>query len=176
MYYCNVNRDTTVKGLIITGQGKHFSLGLDVDFLGNQTEEYMEDFRAKNAQLYWRLFVFPIPTVAVMNGKLSEPPHEISKNVICATRKSSDQTDQSLCWSLEYFMTVKLLTEQTLEFLSLTRGCTGSSESTFVKMPNCWKSHVAAHLIIFSWSHVRQHSLSQSFYNTSIHKDPAQHH
>ena len=71
LYYCNVNRDTTVKGLIITGQGKHFSLGLDVDFLGNQTEEYMEDFRAKNAKLYWRLFVFPIPTVAVMNGKLS---------------------------------------------------------------------------------------------------------
>ena len=28
------------------------------------------------------------------------------------------QTDQSLCWSLEYFMTVKLLTEHHLEFLS----------------------------------------------------------
>ena len=55
------------------------------------------------------------------------------------------QTDQSLCWSLEYSMIVKLLTEQTLEFLSLTRGCTGSSESTLVKMPHCWKSHVAAH-------------------------------
>ena len=71
LYYCYVNRDTTVKGLIVTGQGKHFSLGLDVDFLVNQTEEYLEDFRAKNARLYWRLFVFPIPTVAVMNGKLS---------------------------------------------------------------------------------------------------------
>ena len=43
-------------------------------------------------------------------------------------------------------MTVKLLTEQHLEFLSLTGGCTGSSESTFVKMPHCWKSHVAAHI------------------------------
>ena len=60
------------------------------------------------------------------------------------------QTDQSLCWSLEYSMTVKLLTEQFLEFLSLTRGCTGPSESTLVKMPHCWKSHVTAHLwIIF---------------------------
>ena len=56
------------------------------------------------------------------------------------------QTDQSLCWSLEYSMTVKLLTEQTLEFLSLTRGCTGLSESTLVKMPHCWKSHAAAHI------------------------------
>ena len=51
------------------------------------------------------------------------------------------QTDQSLCCSLEYSMIVKLLTAQTLEFLSLTRGCTGSSESTLVKMPHCWKSH-----------------------------------
>ena len=44
-------------------------------------------------------------------------------------------------------MAVKLLTEQNLEFLSLTRGCTGFSESTLVKMPHCWKSHVTAHLI-----------------------------
>ena len=43
-------------------------------------------------------------------------------------------------------MTVKLLTEQHLEFLSLKGGCTGSSESTLVKMPHCWKSRVAAHM------------------------------
>ena len=42
-------------------------------------------------------------------------------------------------------MTVKLLTEHHLEFLSLKRGCTGSSESTLVKIPHCWKSHVATH-------------------------------
>ena len=44
-------------------------------------------------------------------------------------------------------MTVKLLREHNLEFLGLTRGCTGLSESTLVKMPHCWKSHVAAHVI-----------------------------
>ena len=43
-------------------------------------------------------------------------------------------------------MIVKLLTEQHLEFLSLKGGCTGSSESTLVNMPHCWKSHVTAHL------------------------------
>ena len=43
-------------------------------------------------------------------------------------------------------MTVKLLTEHHLEFLSLKGGCTGSSESTFVKIPHCWKSHVMAHI------------------------------
>ena len=42
-------------------------------------------------------------------------------------------------------MTVKLSTEKRLEFLSLKGGCTGSSESTFVRMPHYWKSHVTAH-------------------------------
>ena len=35
------------------------------------------------------------------------------------------QSDQSLCYLLEYSMTVKLLTEQRLEFLSLQGGCIG---------------------------------------------------
>ena len=46
-------------------------------------------------------------------------------------------------------MTVKLLTEQHLEFLSLKGSCTGSSESTLVKMPHCWKSHVNAQIFYF---------------------------
>ena len=60
------------------------------------------------------------------------------------------QSNQSLCKSLEYFITVKLLTEQHLEFLSLKGGCTGSSESTLVKMPHRWKLHVAAHMSLVS--------------------------
>ena len=43
-------------------------------------------------------------------------------------------------------MIVKLLTEHHLELLSLKGGCTGSNESTLVKMPHCWKSHATAHL------------------------------
>ena len=43
-------------------------------------------------------------------------------------------------------MSVKPLTEQHLEFLSLKEGYTGSSESTHIKMPHCWKSHVTAHI------------------------------
>ena len=58
------------------------------------------------------------------------------------------QSDQSLCLSLEYSTIVKLLTERHLEFLSLKGGCTGSSESTLVKMSNCWKSHALAHLVL----------------------------
>ena len=43
-------------------------------------------------------------------------------------------------------MVVKLLTEHHLKFLSLTGGCRGSSESTLVKMSNCWKSHATAQI------------------------------
>ena len=43
-------------------------------------------------------------------------------------------------------MIVKLLTEHHLKFLSIKGGCAGSSESTYVKMPNCWKSHALAQL------------------------------
>ena len=41
-------------------------------------------------------------------------------------------------------MIVKLLTEHHLECLSLKEGCRVLSESTLVKMSNCWKSHAAA--------------------------------
>ena len=68
-----------------------------------------------------------------------EPQHENSNNVVCATTKGSDQPVHTL----EYSMSVTLLTEHHLEFLSLMGGCTGSSESTLVKMPHCWKSHAA---------------------------------
>ena len=59
----------------------------------------------------------------------------ISNNVVCATSKGSDQSAymRSLIrvfarQSLEYSMA-----EQHLEFLSLTGGCTGVSESTPIK-------------------------------------------
>ena len=45
-------------------------------------------------------------------------------------------------------MSVKVLTEHHFEFLSFKGGCRGSSETTRVKMPNCWKSHVTAHYVI----------------------------
>ena len=43
-------------------------------------------------------------------------------------------------------MSVKLLTEHHLEYLSLKGGCKDLSESTLVTMPHCWKSHAAAYL------------------------------
>ena len=52
-------------------------------------------------------------------------------------------------------MSVKLLTEHCLEFVSLKGGCTGSSESTLVKMLHCWKSYVAAQIYYWLRADVR---------------------
>ena len=83
--------------------------------------------------------------------------HDISNNEVCAISKASDQPvhTRSLIRafairSLEFSMNIKLglLTEHHLEKLqiSLKRGRTGSSESTLVKMPHCWKLRVTAQL------------------------------
>ena len=44
-------------------------------------------------------------------------------------------------------MTAEPPTEYHMKSLSLTEGCTGSPESTLLKMPHCWKSRVAAHFL-----------------------------
>ena len=49
-------------------------------------------------------------------------------------------------------MIVKLLTEHHLELLNLEEDCRGSSESTLVKMSNCWKSHTTAHIYVYAFS------------------------
>ena len=46
-------------------------------------------------------------------------------------------------------MIVKLLTEHHLEFLSLKGDCTGTSESTLVKMPYCLKSHATTQIYVW---------------------------
>ena len=71
---------------------------------------------------------------------------EISNNVVCATSKGSDQSARTrnliraFTSGLTSCMTLKLLTEHHLEFLSVKGGCRGLSEFTHVKMPHCWKS------------------------------------
>ena len=81
------------------------------------------------------------------------------------------QSDQSLCQSLEYSIIVKLLTEHHLEFLSIKLGCRGSSESTHVKMPHCWKSHALAHFvahIIYTCTPIRKCSIVRQLQNHMI--------
>ena len=65
------------------------------------------------------------------------------------------QSDQSLCLSLEYSMSVKLLTEHHLDLLSLKGGYTGSAVSTLIKIKHCWKSHVEAHMYLCDQQRLR---------------------
>ena len=68
--------------------------------------------------------------------------------MVCATSNISDQPAhmRSLIRDFACRLNILWLTGQHLEFLSLKGGCKGSSESTLVKMPHCWKARVAAHL------------------------------
>ena len=91
---------------------------------------------------------------------------------------------QSLCQSLKYSLCVKPLTEHHLEFLSLKVGCTDWSESTHIKMPQCWKSHVTAHSFLVDLASVdrrnidreeetseRVKELTNAYANSDLHKD-----
>ena len=83
----------------------------------------------------------------------------------------------SLCLSLEYSMTDKLLTEHHLDFLRLKGGCRGSSESTHVKM------HIVGSLmpwlILFSFPETfqnrqREHSESGQIGKVTVSVDPGE--
>ena len=72
----------------------------------------------------------------------------VSNNVVLATSKASDKPVhiRSLIRAFASRLnilrvSVKLLTEHHLDFLSLKGDCAGSSESTLVKIPHCWKYH-----------------------------------
>ena len=62
-------------------------------------------------------------------------------------------------------MTFKLLTEHHLEILSLKGSCRGSSESIHVKMPNCWKSHASAQMVLEAVQQVQRYSVD--LYNSN---------
>ena len=76
--------------------------------------------------------------------------------VVCATSKASDHPapTRSLIRAFANRLSILSLFSYSLNtiwsFLSLKGGCRGSSESTLVKMPHCWKSHVAAQIVSYN--------------------------
>jgi enoyl-CoA hydratase/carnithine racemase len=75
----NVEKDDSIRAVILTGRGKFFSFGFDIpEFLGYSRESftgYIEKFTA----LYTYLFQFPKPVVAAING------HAIAGGCMLAT-------------------------------------------------------------------------------------------
>ena len=80
---------------------------------------------------------------------------------------------RSLCLSLEYSMDLKLLIKHHLEFLSLKGGYTCSSESTLVKKPHCWKSHVTAqiYLLFCDKQYIHNDMSCDTWFPTSVNSD-----
>ncbi|XP_045194338.2 uncharacterized protein LOC123549961 [Mercenaria mercenaria] len=63
-----IEENNDIKGVIITGNEKYFSLGLDVAYFNTQTAEYVDQTRNSLAKFYRRLTLLPVPTVAAING------------------------------------------------------------------------------------------------------------
>ena len=66
-----LNRNQSVRGLLITGSGKFFSNGIDLQWLGQQQAEATGQFMSKLQDLMRRILVFPVPTAALINGMMA---------------------------------------------------------------------------------------------------------
>src|SRR5688572_11127240 len=63
-----VEADDAIRAVVLTGRGSFFSFGWDVPELLSYEPEAFAAFVARFAQLYRRLFAFPKPVVAAING------------------------------------------------------------------------------------------------------------
>ena len=59
-----------VKALLITGSGRFFSNGIDLAWLSEQKGNIPVEFITGLTRLFKRILVLPIPTAALINGKL----------------------------------------------------------------------------------------------------------
>ncbi len=60
--------DTRASAVVLTGQGKFFSFGFDVPELLTYSTEKLRDFLSRFNELMHKLFLFPRPLVAAING------------------------------------------------------------------------------------------------------------
>ena len=65
-----VEADSTVRGVVVVGEGRFWSNGLDLVYLDSVTPKRGEELTAELNTLMARVLCFPIPTVAAFNGWL----------------------------------------------------------------------------------------------------------
>jgi len=63
-----LGNDTNTRAVVLTGQGSFFSFGLDVPELYDYSPADFTRFLTKFTDLYLRLFEFPKPLIAAING------------------------------------------------------------------------------------------------------------
>jgi len=64
----DLERDDGVRAVVLTGRGRFFSFGFDIpEFLGYEKDDFMRYLR-KFTDLYKRMFIFPKPLLAAVNG------------------------------------------------------------------------------------------------------------
>jgi 3,2-trans-enoyl-CoA isomerase len=64
----SLEQDRSVRALVLTGRGPFFSFGFDVPAFLSFTRAAFTDFLLAFTDLYTRLFVYPKPVVAALNG------------------------------------------------------------------------------------------------------------
>jgi Delta3-Delta2-enoyl-CoA isomerase len=64
----SLENDSTVKGVILSGEGKFFSFGFDVPEILMYSKERFTDFLQQFCELYTFLFIYRKPVVAAING------------------------------------------------------------------------------------------------------------
>ena len=72
MFVTYPDSNESVKALIIAGVGKYFSCGLDLDWMSQQDDATLGAFFPRYQDFIMRLLVFPMPTVAAINGQSTE--------------------------------------------------------------------------------------------------------
>lgn len=63
-----VEKSNTPSALVVTSEGKHWSTGIDLEWLTQQAPEDSKAFVQRLEGLMARLLLFPRPTVAAVNG------------------------------------------------------------------------------------------------------------
>lgn len=63
-----LEKDETIRVILLKGEGKFFSFGFDVPELLAYPRDEFEEFLRKFTDLYRYLFLYPKPTIAVING------------------------------------------------------------------------------------------------------------
>ena len=84
--FAQLQRDSDVRAVVLTGHGKFFSFGFDIPEFLSYTREQFTRFVTDFARLYRDLFVFPKPLVGALNG--GPRTETLSQNSNVSTRSA----------------------------------------------------------------------------------------